>query len=142
MGTKLGSNVVCPQNFASIASAVTERRRECRGYRGDRWATSRQPSARRSGRTGTRIRLKIVRPFGTGRPHMPTKSEVNRPCHFNLASIKGSSTRPRLIKPIHIFGGRLYRTPFRNGTLDFHQIWHECRRGYATHFHQISSKSN
>jgi hypothetical protein len=87
-----------PRNLASISSVVSERRRESGGYRGDRWSTSRRPSMWRSGRTGAGLRLKVVRPFGIGRPQTPTKSEVNRPCRFNLASIKRSSTRPRLIE--------------------------------------------
>jgi len=74
------------RNCASISSAVAEWRRVRGGYRCGRSAMSRRTSAWHSGRTGARVRLKIVAPLGTDRPHRPTKSEVNRPCRFNLAS--------------------------------------------------------
>jgi len=94
-----------------------------------------------SGQTGACFRLKIVAPLGTERPQRPTKSEVNRPCRFNLASKKRSSTRQVSIDLTYIFFA-VYRTPFTNSTLDFHEIRQACRRRYATHSRQISSKSN
>ena len=80
------------RSCASISSAVAEKRRVLGGYRCGRSAMSRQTFASHSGPTGARIRLKIVAPLGIDRPHRPTKSEVNRPCRFNLASKKRSST--------------------------------------------------
>jgi len=139
IGTSVPPPTILEGTIPPVPQVSAPGRRERGGYRGDRWATSRRHSARRSGRTGARIRLKIVMPFGTGRLHKPTKSEVNRQRRFNLASIKRSSTWPRLIEPIR---SPVYRTPFRNGTLNLHEIWQECRFSYATHFHQISSKSN
>ena len=96
-----------------------------------------------SGRTGAYVRLKIVALLGTDRLHRPNKSEVNRSSRFNWAS-KNRQTElvaSRIDRfKLHIFV--VYRTPFTNCTLDFHEIWHACRRRYATHSHQISSRSN
>ena len=133
-----------PQDFASISSVVAERRRERGVYRGDRWAMSRRTSAWRSGRTGARIRLKIVKLLGTNSPHRPTKSEINRPCRFDMTSKKNGAHRDSRSFSIDFAYILLtvYRTPIGNGTLDFNDIWHECRHRYATHSYQISSKSN